>query len=66
MGGLPLDRLHDTARREVGRDAQQQMDMVGAHVSFENLDVLTATDFPDQIPQAVPDLPHRPACDTSW
>ena len=57
MGGLPLNRLHDTARREVGRDAQQQMDMVGAHVSFENLDVLTATDFPDQIPQAVPISP---------
>jgi hypothetical protein len=58
---LPLDRLHDTARREVGRDTEQQMDMVGTYVPFENFDVLASTDFPDQIPQAVPDLPaeHR-------
>ena len=42
----------------MGWGAQQQMDMVGAHVPFENLDVLTATDFPDQIPHAVADLPH--------
>jgi len=49
MRGLPLNRLHDTARREMGWDAQQQVDMVGPHVSFENLDVLTPADFPDQI-----------------
>jgi hypothetical protein len=29
MGAFPLNRLHYTARREVGRGAQQQMDMVG-------------------------------------
>ena len=59
MRGLPLDRLHDTARREVGRGAQQQMDMVRPNVPFENLDVLAATDFSDQIPHAVADLPHQ-------
>src|SRR5712691_2560954 len=53
MGGLALDRLHDTPRREVGWGTQQEMDMVGSHMSFENLDVLTPTDFPDQIPHAV-------------
>ena len=57
MRGLPLNRLHHTTRREMGRGTQQQMDMVGPHVPLENLDVLTATDFPDQIPQAMPDLP---------
>ena len=59
MGRLALNRLHHTARREMGRGTQQQMDMVGAHVPFENFDVLTATDFPDQIPHAVADLPHE-------
>ena len=59
MGGLPLYRLHHPTRREVGWGTQQQMDMVGTHVPFENFDVLTATDFPDQIPHAVADLPHQ-------
>ena len=59
MGGLPLNRLHYTARREVGWGAQQQVDVVGAHVSLENFDVLTTTDFPDQISHAVADLPHK-------
>ena len=59
MRGLPLNRLHHTARREMGRGTQQQMDMVGAHVPFENFDVLTSTDFPDQISHAVADLPHE-------
>ena len=59
MRTLPLDRLHDTARREVGWDADQQMDMVGPYVPFENLDVLAAADLPDQIPQAVPHLPAK-------
>src|SRR5258708_39130818 len=59
MRRLPLYRLHHTARREVGRGAEQQMDMVGAHVPFENLDVLTPTDFPNQIAHALADLPHQ-------
>ena len=59
MRGLPLNRLHDPTRREMGWGTQQQMDMVGTHVPFENFDVLAATDFPDQIPHAVADLPHE-------
>ena len=59
MGGLPLYRLHDTARREMGRGTQQQVDVVGPHVPLENFDVLTATDFPDQIPHALADLPDQ-------
>jgi hypothetical protein len=35
------------------------MHMVGAHVPLQDFDVLTATDFPVQIPHAVPDLPHQ-------
>jgi len=59
MGGLALDRLHDTARREVGWGTQQQVDMVGPHVPLENLDILIPADFPDQIPHRVADLPHQ-------
>src|SRR5712691_11885103 len=59
MRGLPLNRLHHTTRREVGWGTQQQMDMVGAHMPLENFDVLTATDFPNQIPRAMADLPHQ-------
>jgi hypothetical protein len=43
----------------MGWGTQQQMDMVRPHVALHNLDVLTATDFPDQIPQAVADLPRQ-------
>src|SRR4030095_107752 len=59
MRGLPLNRLHYTTRREMGWGTQQQMHMVGTHVPLENLDVLTATDFPIQIPHALTDLPHQ-------
>ena len=34
VGGLPLDRLHYTTRREMGWGTQQQVDMVGPHVSL--------------------------------
>ena len=43
----------------MGWGAQQQMDMVGPHVPFENSDVLTPTDFPDQIPHGSAHLPHQ-------
>ena len=59
MRGLPLNRLHYTARREVGRGAQQQVHMVGTDVAVQDFEVLTSTDFPDQIPQRVADLPHQ-------
>ena len=59
MRGLPLNRLHHPTRREMGRGTQQQVDMVGAHMPLDNFDVLTATDFPDQIPHAVADFPHE-------
>src|SRR6266849_2760166 len=49
MRGLPLDRLHDTARREVWRDTQQQMHVVRPDVALQNLYVLASTDLPDQI-----------------
>ena len=59
VGRLPLNRLHDTARREVGWGTQQQVDVVRPHVPFENFDVLAATDFPNQIAEAVPDLSRQ-------
>jgi len=39
MRTLALDRLHYSARREVGRDTDLQMDVVRPNVPFENLDV---------------------------
>jgi hypothetical protein len=43
----------------MGRDADQQMDMVGPHVPLQNLDLLTSTDFPDQIAHALADLSRQ-------
>jgi hypothetical protein len=65
MGAFPLNRLHYTARREVGRGAQQ-MDMVGTDMPLQDLDVLTSTDFPEQIAGCGRCPPSEPACDTSW
>ena len=45
MRRLPLDRLHDTARRQVRRDTQQQMHMLGTHVALQNLDVIAPTNL---------------------
>ena len=59
MRTLALDRLHDAARREMGRDTDQQMDMVRPNVPFENLDILAATNLPDQVPQCLADLPTK-------
>ena len=58
MRRLPLDRLHDTARREVGRDTHQQMHMVRPDVALQNLNVLTPTDLPNQIAHTPADLPR--------
>ena len=66
MGRLPLDRLHDPARREVRRDTQQQMDMVGPHVPLQNLDVLASDRSPESDPAPPCQSPRAaPACDTS-
>ncbi len=50
MGGLALYRLHDTTRREVRRDTQQQVDVIRPNVPLQNLYVMRSTDLPDQIP----------------
>ena len=54
MRGLPLNRLHDPTRRQVRRDTQQQMDMLGPHVSLHDLDVLRSTDLSDQFAKLAP------------
>ncbi len=56
MGRLPRNRLHYAARREVRRDAQQQMDMIGANVPLQNLHVQRPTDLPNQIADLAPNL----------
>ena len=56
VGGLALYRLHDATRRQVRRDAEQQMDVVGPNVSLQNLDVLGPTDLTDQVPHLRPDV----------
>ena len=50
MGGLALYRLHDPARRQVRRDTEQQMDMIGPNVPLQNLNVMASTNLPNQIP----------------
>ena len=56
MRRLALNRLHDTARREVGRHTQQQVHVVRPNVALQDLDVLTATDLPNQIAQLHSDI----------
>ena len=66
MRGLALYRLHDATRRQVRRDAEQQMDVIGPNVALQNLNVLRSADLPNQIPNLRADVTaeHR-ACDTS-
>ena len=54
---LTLDRLHDPARRQVRKDAQQQMDMLGAQLPLQNLYVMRTADLPDQLPKLPPYVP---------
>ncbi len=56
VGRFPLDRLHHPARREVGRGAQQQMNVVGPHMALQDLDIVRSTDFPDQISELSPNV----------
>src|SRR6266545_4021557 len=51
MRRLPLNRLHDTARREVWRHTQQQVHMVRPDVALQDLNVLAPTDLPNQVAQ---------------
>src|SRR5262249_62223436 len=46
---LPLAGLHHAARRQVRRHAQQQVDVVGAYVSRQNLDVLRMAHLPRDV-----------------
>jgi hypothetical protein len=48
--GLALYRLHDATRRQVRRDAEQQMDMVGPDMSPQDLNVERPADLPNQVP----------------
>ena len=53
---LALDRLHDPARRQGRGHAQQQVDVIGADMALQNLDVLRSADFSNQVPDRRPDL----------
>src|SRR5580704_4900190 len=46
---LPLDRIHDAARRKRGWNIQQQVHMIRADVSLHDLDVQRLADLPYQI-----------------
>jgi hypothetical protein len=59
MRRLPLDRLHHPARRQVRGHTQQQMHVVRPDVPLQNLNVLTQTDFPNQIPKLGPTSPFN-------
>ena len=53
---FPLDRLHDAARREMGWDTDQQMDMVRPNVPLKDLRILGLADLPDQFSASRSDL----------
>ena len=61
VGRLALNRLHDPARRQVRRDAQQQMDMLRPDVPLDDLNVVRPADLPNQVAHLRADLPaqHR-------
>ena len=61
VGGLALDRLHDPARRQVRRDAEQQMDMFRPDVALDDLYVERPADLPNQITHLRANFPaqHR-------
>jgi len=52
-----FDCLHDSARRQLGRHTQQQMDLVRLDMSFQNLDLLGRTDLSDQFPGSPGNIP---------
>lgn len=52
MRDLPLDGLHDLARRHVRRwHAQQQVHVVGPNVAFDDLNIVGMTDLTNQLSQ---------------
>jgi hypothetical protein len=56
---LAFDELHDTAWRNVRRDAQQQVHVVGSHVALQDLDVVRFADLPDQVAHPDADAPPQ-------
>ena len=56
-----FDRLHDSARRNLGRHTQQQVHMVRLDMPFQDLNLLGPTDLPDQCPGPQGNVPceHR-------
>src|ERR1700704_3215769 len=52
--GLPLDELHDLARRQRRRTREQHMDMIPRNSSLQNLDLIRATDLAHQVPNPGP------------
>ena len=49
---LPLDPLHQVARRNVWRSGHEQVDMFLAHVPLDNLDLQLRADVSHELPQA--------------
>lgn len=59
MRAFALNGRHHAARSQVRRDAQEQVDMIGAHVARENVNVVAPTNLTDQVPQGRGNLPPQ-------
>ena len=53
---LPLDPLHQVARRDVRRARDEQVDVVDAHVALEDLDLQLRTDRPNDLTEPEADV----------
>ena len=53
---LPLQCLHQIARREMGRNRHKNMHMISRNMSFHDLNVLGFTNLSDQFPYSLSNI----------
>src|SRR5947209_536766 len=56
---LPLDPLHQVARRDVRRAGDEQVDVVTADVTLEDLDLQLRTDHPNELAEPDADVASK-------
>ena len=66
VGGLTFEHLNESADRDFGRHAHEQMNVVACHMPFHDRYLMDAADFADQFTKALFRL-HLSSrvCDTS-
>ena len=63
---FPLNRLHDATRSELGRHAQQQVHMIGAHVPLQDLDLERPTHLANQVSHFGADVANEHRLADTW